>query len=100
MIRILALAQRFGDEIARDLVTFVPGIVQRHRDAIDRVVAVESDEAIEEMRRLASRHGLFVGPMDLALSHGELITFGALVAYAVDSLPGTISPTTEAWTSR
>ena len=41
---------------------FVPGIVQRHRDEIDRVVAVDSREAIEEMRRLAREHGLFVGP--------------------------------------
>ena len=41
---------------------FVPGIVQRHRDEIDRVVSVDSTEAIEEMRRLAREHGLFVGP--------------------------------------
>jgi cysteine synthase A len=41
---------------------FVPGIVQRHRDEIDRVVSVDSPEAIEEMRRLACEHGLFVGP--------------------------------------
>jgi len=41
---------------------FVPGIVQRHRDEIDRVVAVDSDAAIAEMRRLAREHGLFVGP--------------------------------------
>jgi len=41
---------------------FVPGIVQRHRDEIDRLVSVDSEEAIAEMRRLASGHGLFVGP--------------------------------------
>ena len=41
---------------------FVPGIVERHRDQIDRVVAVDSEAAIEEMRRLAREHGLFVGP--------------------------------------
>ena len=41
---------------------FVPGIVQRHRDEIDRLVSVDSEEAIAEMRRLASEHGLFVGP--------------------------------------
>jgi cysteine synthase len=41
---------------------FVPGIVQRHRDEIDRVVSVDSEEAISEMRRLAAEHGLFVGP--------------------------------------
>jgi cysteine synthase A len=41
---------------------FVPGIVQRHRDEIDRLVSVDSEEAVEEMRRLAREHGLFVGP--------------------------------------
>ncbi len=29
---------------------------------MDQVVAVHSDDAIAEMRRLASEHGLFVGP--------------------------------------
>jgi cysteine synthase A len=41
---------------------FVPGIVDRHRAEIDRVVAVDSQAAIDEMRRLAREHGLFVGP--------------------------------------
>ena len=41
---------------------FVPGIVARHRAEIDRVVAVDSRAAIDEMRRLAREHGLFVGP--------------------------------------
>ena len=41
---------------------FVPGIVERHRDEIDRVVAVDSEQAVAEMRRLAREHGLFVGP--------------------------------------
>jgi cysteine synthase A len=41
---------------------FVPGIVARHRGDIDNLVAVDSDEAIAEMRRLASDRGLFVGP--------------------------------------
>ena len=41
---------------------FVPGIVQRHRDEIDRLVSVDSEEAVGEMRRLAREHGLFVGP--------------------------------------
>jgi cysteine synthase A len=40
----------------------VPGIIARHREAIDGFVDVHSDEAIVEMRRLASVHGLFVGP--------------------------------------
>jgi cysteine synthase len=41
---------------------FVPGIVARHREEIDRLVSVDSEEAIAEMRRLAREHGLFVGP--------------------------------------
>src|SRR6059058_1995000 len=41
---------------------FVPGIVARHRADIDELVAVDSDEAIAEMRRLAREYGLFVGP--------------------------------------
>ena len=41
---------------------FVPAIYQRHRDIVDRVVAVHSDDAVAEMRRLAKHHGLLVGP--------------------------------------
>jgi cysteine synthase len=41
---------------------FVPGIIQRHGKDVDAFVAVDSDEAIAEMRRLASSYGLFVGP--------------------------------------
>jgi cysteine synthase A len=40
----------------------VPGIIQRHGADVDAFVAVDSDEAIAEMRRLASSFGLFVGP--------------------------------------
>jgi cysteine synthase len=41
---------------------FVPGIVDRHRDLIDEVVTVASDDAIAEMKRLARERGFFVGP--------------------------------------
>lgn len=41
---------------------FVPGIIQRHRSLLDDVVAVESEDAVREMRRLAREHGIFVGP--------------------------------------
>ncbi len=41
---------------------FVPGIIARHRELLDEVVAVDSDTALAEMRRLATEHGLFVGP--------------------------------------
>lgn len=54
-------------EIAKHLIEgiadgFVPGIIARHRAFIDGFVDVHSDEAIVEMRRLASEHGIFVGP--------------------------------------
>jgi cysteine synthase len=41
---------------------FVPGIIERHRGDVDALVPVDSEEAIAEMRRLASTFGLFVGP--------------------------------------
>ena len=41
---------------------FVPGIYQRHREIVTRVVDVHSDDAVAEMRRLARDHGMLVGP--------------------------------------
>lgn len=41
---------------------FVSGIIQRHRALLDDVIAVESEDAVQEMRRLAREHGIFVGP--------------------------------------
>ena len=41
---------------------FVPGIIDRHRGEVDEMVAVDSERAIAEMRRLAREFGLFVGP--------------------------------------
>lgn len=41
---------------------FVPGIFQRHASLVDEVLSVSSGEAIESMRHLARRHGLFCGP--------------------------------------
>jgi cysteine synthase A len=41
---------------------FVPGIFQRHQTLVDNALTVDSEEAVEEMRRLAREHGLFVGP--------------------------------------
>lgn len=54
-------------EVGRHLIEgiadgFVPGIFARHRDIVDDIVAVDSEVAIAEMRRLAREHGLFVGP--------------------------------------
>jgi cysteine synthase A len=41
---------------------FVPEIIRRHRDEIDELVSVSSDDAVTEMRRVAASHGCFVGP--------------------------------------
>ena len=41
---------------------FVPGIFERHQSLVDTALTVDSEEAVEEMRRLAREHGLFVGP--------------------------------------
>jgi cysteine synthase A len=41
---------------------FIPGIVTRHHHELDGVIDVSSEESIEEMRRLARVHGIFVGP--------------------------------------
>ena len=54
-------------EIAKHLIEgiadgFVPGIIERHRDLIDGFVDIHSEESIEEMRRIARVHGIFVGP--------------------------------------
>ncbi len=54
-------------EVAKHLIEgiadgFIPGIVERHRHELDGFVDIHSDESIEEMRRLARVHGLFVGP--------------------------------------
>jgi cysteine synthase A len=41
---------------------FVPGIFARHRELVDSVLTVSSPEAIEGMKYLAQRYGLFCGP--------------------------------------
>jgi len=41
---------------------FVPGIFQRHEGLVDTTLTVDSGEAVESMKELARRHGLFVGP--------------------------------------
>jgi cysteine synthase len=41
---------------------FVPGIFQRHHRLVDTTLTVDSGEAVESMKELARRHGLFVGP--------------------------------------
>jgi cysteine synthase len=41
---------------------FVPGIFQRHQRLVDTTLTVDSGEAVESMKALARRYGLFVGP--------------------------------------
>jgi cysteine synthase A len=41
---------------------FVPGIFQRHERLVDTTLTVDSGEAVESMKELARRYGLFVGP--------------------------------------
>ncbi len=41
---------------------FVPPIYQRNASLVDRVIAVDSDDAVAEMRRLAREHGVLIGP--------------------------------------
>src|SRR5215212_5774653 len=41
---------------------FVPGIFQRNEGLVDTTLTVDSGEAVESMKELARRHGLFVGP--------------------------------------
>ncbi len=41
---------------------FIPGIFERHESLVDTTLTVDSEEAVEAMRRLAQGYGLFVGP--------------------------------------
>jgi cysteine synthase A len=41
---------------------FVPGIFQRYQGLVDTTLTVDSAEAVDAMRSLAQRYGLFVGP--------------------------------------
>jgi cysteine synthase len=41
---------------------FVPGIFSRHESLLDTTLSVDSEEAVDAMRDLARRYGLFVGP--------------------------------------
>ena len=57
------LCGEVGDHLIEGIADgFVPGIFERHRDLVDTALTVDSEEAVEEMRRLARKCGLFVGP--------------------------------------
>jgi cysteine synthase len=57
------LCGEVGDHLIEGIADgFVPGIFQRHERLVDTTLAVNSQEAVENMRLLAKEHGLFVGP--------------------------------------
>jgi cysteine synthase A len=57
------LCGEIGDHLIEGISDgFVPGIFERHQQLVDTALTVDSEEAVEEMRRLAKQHGLFVGP--------------------------------------
>jgi cysteine synthase A len=57
------LCGEIGDHLIEGISDgFVPGIFERHQRLVDNALAVDSEEAVEEMRRLAKLYGLFVGP--------------------------------------
>ena len=57
------LCGEIGDHLIEGISDgFVPGIFERHQNLVDTALTVDSEEAIDEMRRLARQYGLFVGP--------------------------------------
>ncbi len=57
------LCGEIGDHLIEGISDgFIPGIFERHRRLLDTALTVDSEEAVEEMRRLAKQYGLFVGP--------------------------------------
>jgi len=57
------LCGEIGDHLIEGISDgFVPGIFARHQQLVDTALTVDSEEAVEEMRRLAREYGLFVGP--------------------------------------
>jgi cysteine synthase A len=57
------LCGEIGDHLIEGISDgFVPGIFERHQNLVDTALTVDSEEAVEEMRRLAKQYGLFVGP--------------------------------------
>src|ERR687897_2086860 len=57
------LCGEVGDHLIEGIADgFVPGIFERHQTLVDTALTVDSQKAVEEMRRLARQYGLFVGP--------------------------------------
>src|SRR5829696_4518579 len=61
------LCGEIGDHLIEGISDgFVPGIFERHQRLVYTALTVDSEEAVEEMRRLAKLYGLFVGPSSCA----------------------------------
>ena len=57
------LCGEIGDHLIEGISDgFIPNIFERHQNLVDTALTVDSEEAVEEMRRLAKQYGLFVGP--------------------------------------
>ena len=57
------LCGEIGDHLIEGISDgFVPGIFERHQQLVHTALTVDSEEAVEEMRRLAREYGRFVGP--------------------------------------
>jgi cysteine synthase len=91
---------------------FVPGIFQRHQRLVDTTLTVDSGEAVESMKDLARRYGLFVGPSSganmiaarkIRESYPELETFVTLFCdegekYIADHFADEVQVTSETYT--
>jgi cysteine synthase len=90
---------------------FVPGIFQRHQRLVDTTLTVDSGEAVESMKDLARRYGLFVGPSSganmiaarkIRESYPELETFVTLFCdegekYIADHFADEVQVTSETY---
>ena len=57
------LCGEIGDHLIEGISDgFIPSIFERHQNLADTALSGDSEEAVEEMRRLAKQYGLFVGP--------------------------------------
>lgn len=57
------LCGEVGDHLIEGIADgFVPGIFERHRQLVEKILTVTSEEAVKTMRCLAKEHGVFAGP--------------------------------------
>ena len=57
------LCGEVGDHLIEGIADgFVPGIFERHRQLVEKILTVTSEEAVKTMRCLTKGHGVFAGP--------------------------------------